>query len=896
MLKNFLIILLAFSATFSRASHIVGGDMYYNYLGNNNYQFYINVYRDCLSSGAPYDDPLYLAVYIQNGTLIHNVAITFPGSTHLPVVFNNPCVTPPNDICTELAVYTTVINLPPTTGGYYLGYQRCCRGGAITNLINPDDTGLTLAAHIPGLETGMWENSSPRFNSYPPLLLCNNEDLVFDHSASDSNGDQLVYSLVAPYQGGGPLPSNTAPNPASAPPYFPVQWAGGFSTANPLGPGATINIDANTGLLTASPNLLGLFVVGIQVDEYRNGVLLGSTTRDFLFRVFNCDLQLEAILPEQEDLPDFVSYCQGLTVNFVNNSYGGTNYLWDFGVSGITTDQSTLFDPSYTYPAPGVYEVMLVVNPGWPCTDTALMEVNVNNELEVSFTSNDSLCIFGNEFDFQGNANTSLNVDYTWQFDNTASVQSATGDVVQGVSFSTSGQHIVTITGEQGVCIDDYTGSVYIFPEPVAEIEVPDHIECLGYDIQFGNNSQNAINYNWDFGDPATTSDVSTNVLGNYNYPGPGNYTVMLVAASTSSCKDTTYEDIEIREPIIVDFTSEDSMCVTGNSFDFDGTVSGPVGTIYTWDFSSAGTPSTSNLIDVNGVSFNVIGDVSVTLSGTDGVCEESATHQVYLYREPTIDFYLKPGLQCAPFMAEFVDQSTAETGISYLWNFGDGTTSNLQNPNHLYDQAGSFPVTLAISTVSGCITTLNLLQADIIDVHPKPVASFEMSTDYTDICHSDITFNNTSTGGDTYFYWFDDSTNFSMQSDPVYTYFSDGYHYPYQIVTNEWGCMDTSDRQKLYIEPYPFYAPNSITPDGNEFNNEFFPVAFLGYDKYNLKIYDRWGELLFETDDIDDHWDGTLPDGMSAPSGSYLYKIELDTCEPVDDTRLITGHINVLR
>ncbi len=894
MLKNFLIILLAFSATFSRASHIVGGDMYYNYLGNNNYQFYINVYRDCLSTGAAYDDPLYLAVYVQNGTLVQNIPINFPGSTHLPVVFNNPCVTPPNNICTELAVYTTIINLPPTTGGYYLGYQRCCRGPNITNLISPDNTGFTLTSHIPGIETGMWENSSPRFNGYPPLLLCNNDDLNFDHSANDPDGDQLVYSLVQPNAGGSSF--NPLPNPTPAPPYAPVNWAGGFSTANPLGPGATINIDANTGLLTASPNLLGLFVVGIKVDEYRNGVFLGSTTRDFLFRVFNCNLQLEAILPTQEQLPDFVSYCQGLTINFVNNSYGGTNYAWDFGVAGITTDVSTLFEPSYTYPAPGIYEAMLVVNPGWPCTDTTYMEVNVNNELEVNFTSNDSLCIFGNEFEFQAHANTTLNINYTWQFDNTASTQSATGEVVQGISFNTSGFHTVIVTGEQGVCVDDYKDSVYIFPEPIAVIDVPPNIECLGYDIQFGNSSQNSINYQWDFGDPNTISDVSTNELGSYNYPGPGNYTVMLVAGSTSTCKDTAYADIELREPIIVDFTSQDSMCITNNSFDFDGTVSGPPGTVYTWDFTTQGTPATSNLIDVNGVSFGTTGDVAISLTGSDGICTESVTHMIYLYREPTIGFYLEPGLQCVPFNAQFVNQSTAETGIIYSWDFGDGSTSNQENPTHLYTQVGNYPVTLTISTLAGCISTLNLLQADIIDVHPNPVAGFKLSTNYTDICHSDIAFTNTSIGGDKYFYWLDDSTNFTTESDPVYTYLTDGTHYPYQIVTNEWGCKDTSERQKLYIEPYPFYAPNAITPDGNEFNNEFYPVAFLGYDRYDLKIYDRWGELVFETSDIDDHWNGTLPNGMIAQDGIYTYKIELETCEPVDNARLITGHINVLR
>ncbi len=894
MLSRFLYIVFIVIALTSRASHIVGGDIYYDYLGNNNYRFTISVYRDCLSTGAAYDDPLMLAVYAANGVMVQNVAVPFPGSTILPVVFNNPCVTPPTNICTEVATYVVTINLPPTPGGYNVSYQRCCRGPNITNLINPDDTGFTLTCHVPGVDTGSWQNSSPRFDEYPPLLLCNNEDLVFDHSATDPDGDQLVYSLVQPNAGANSF--NPLPNPTPAPPYPPVMWAGGFSTANPLGPGATINIDPNTGLLTASPNLLGLFVVGIKVDEYRNGVLINSTVRDFLFRVFNCNLQLEALLPTQEQLPGFVSFCQGLTVSFENNSYGGTNYAWDFGVTGITSDQSTLFEPTYTYPAPGIYQAMLVVNPGWPCTDTAYMDINVNNELEVNFTNNDSLCIFGNSFDFQAASNSSLNVDYTWSFDNSASVTNANGSTVQGVFFSSSGYHYVTLTGQQGVCIDDYTDSVYIFPEPNAVIVLPPNIECMGYDIPFGNNSTNAINYEWNFGDLSTTNDVSTQLNPNYVYPGPGTYTVTLVAGSTATCKDTTSVDIELREPILLSFVSEDSLCVTNNSFNFDATVSGPQGTVYTWNFGPSASPSTSNQVDVNNVSFNTTGPVTVTLNGNDGICSESVTKTIYLYSEPTIDFYLKPGLQCVPFTAEFVDQSTAETGISYEWDFGDGASSTAQNPVHVYDQVGNYPVTLTISTSSGCVTTLNLLQADIVNVRPNPEAFFEMSTDYTDICNSAVQFTNTSVGSASYFYWFDDSTSYSTESDPSHLYLTDGNHYPYLIVSNEWGCKDTSSRQQLYIEPYTFYAPNTITPDGDEHNNVFETFAYLGYNIFDLKIYDRWGGLVFQTDDILDGWDGTLPNGMPVSDGIYIYKIEMETCEPVNNKKLITGHINVLR
>ena len=96
----------------SYASHIVGGDIYYDYLGNNNYKFYINVYRDCHSNGAEYDDPLFLEVYNQANVSVYHLSVPFPGHVNLPVSFNNPCVTPPSTICVEKAVYTVTVNLP----------------------------------------------------------------------------------------------------------------------------------------------------------------------------------------------------------------------------------------------------------------------------------------------------------------------------------------------------------------------------------------------------------------------------------------------------------------------------------------------------------------------------------------------------------------------------------------------------------------------------------------------------------------------------------------------------------------------------------------------------------------------------------------------------------------
>lgn len=895
-MKFIISILILLSLTPARASHIVGGDIYYDYLGNNNYRFVISLYRDCLSTGAAYDSPLPLGVFTANGNLIQLVNVPFPGSSNVPVVFNNPCVIPPSNICTEVATYTVVINLPPTVGGYYVSYQRCCRGPNVTNLSNPDDTGITLSCHVPGSNTGFQINSSPRFTNYPPLLLCNNEDLIFDHSATDPDGDQLVYALVTPSAGASSF--NPAPNPPPPPPYAPVNWAGGgFGAAQPLGPGSTMNINPTTGLLTASPNLTGLFVVGIQVQEWRNGVMINSTIRDFLFRVFNCNFSMEAILPIQTDLPTFVSYCQGLTVQFENNSYGGTNYLWDFGDLTTTNDNSTLFEPTYTYPAPGNYTAMLVVNPGWPCTDTAYMDIYVNNELEIEWTvPQDSQCIVNNSFDFTASSITGQVPNYTWEFGPNASVQTGTGTNVNGVSFSTPGMHLVTVYGEINLCEAEFTDTVFLLEEPTAQMILPAQIECEGLTIDFGNSSLNATNYFWDFGETTMTSDTSNLTAPTFTFSGPGVYTISLTASSGGACVNTTTQEVTINDPILLAIAAPASVCLTDNSVDFDGTISGPPGTTYTWNFGPTASIPSSQDEDVFGVEFSAPGDVYITLTGNFEQCVEVATHHLYIYTPPTIDFAIEPGLQCVPFLAQFIDLSTSETPLTYTWDFGDGGASSDQNPSHLYEFVGNYPVTLTIATDIGCPDTLTLTQADLVNVRPNPTAGFDVSPDFTDICHSVVQMIDQSDGAAEYFYWYDDSTTFYLgdNPNPEHMYLYDGMHYPIQIVTNEWGCKDTA-RSQLYIEPFSLFIPNTFTPDGDEFNNIFKAAHYLEIYEWEMKIYNRWGQLVFESYDPEVGWDGTF-NGQMVQDGTYGYTIQYKTCEPLNPNHVISGHVNMLR
>ncbi len=283
-----------------KAYHIAGADFTYRYEGNNRYRLELTIYRDCSRDGQPnvadFDDPLYLFVYESSSKALVNIlTVSKPRYTPKlqPDVENCMVGVPP--VCIEVGRYVAYVTLPPIPGGYDVVWQRCCRNSNIVNLANPIYQGATFMVHIPGTESYP-VNSSPVFRQRPPLFICRGATLTFDHSATDPDGDSLVYvirpatssldynNLGATYN----FPMPTPSNPPPPPPYRPVTYAPSYSAQQPFGPNGIFQIDPKTGILTINAPNLGLYTVAISVLEYRNGVLLSEVKRDMQFLVVDC--------------------------------------------------------------------------------------------------------------------------------------------------------------------------------------------------------------------------------------------------------------------------------------------------------------------------------------------------------------------------------------------------------------------------------------------------------------------------------------------------------------------------------------------------------------------------------------------------------------------------------
>ena len=550
---------LFFMHTAVRATHIVGGEMYYDYLGNNNYRVTLKVYRDCINGQAPFDGQpqsgtiAYMHVFDSNGNLLQQIDLGIPLITPVPPSINNPCIQTPNNVCVEEGKYTYVINLPPLAGGYRLVYQRCCRNNTILNLNNPGAMGSTYQAFVPGPEKAV-NNNSPRFNNFPPIFICNGLPIKFNHAATDPDGDQLVYSLCPAVDGldaccpiisqnmgpsNSPLctsPPSICPSVAVAPPYPIVNYSSPYNGSYPVASNPSLSINASTGFLTGVPNLNGQWVVNVCVQEFRNNQLIATHYRDFQFNVVTCSVTVRSIIADQQ------SRCQGDTISFVNNSQGATSYLWDFGIYEIFNDTSNVFQPTYIFPDTGMYEVTLIANPYKPCADTIKKQFYIYPRLNIDFAPQNIQCLKNNSFNFNIRGTYINAATFNWSFGSSATPSVSTDKNPSNIVFTDPGKYFIKLVGKQYTCIDSFIDSVRILDRPKASINNFPTRLCDPAHVSFSNGSvsEYTAQYLWQTSDGFTYNSYEPK----HTFSPVGVYGVTLTLIRGGVCPDTSKAQI----------------------------------------------------------------------------------------------------------------------------------------------------------------------------------------------------------------------------------------------------------------------------------------------------------------------------------------------------------------
>ncbi|MBI1838482.1 MAG: gliding motility-associated C-terminal domain-containing protein [Flavobacteriia bacterium] len=318
--------------------------------------------------------------------------------------------------------------------------------------------------------------------------------------------------------------------------------------------------------------------------------------------------------------------------------------------------------------------------------------------------------------------------------------------------------------------------------------------------------------------------------------------------------------------------------------------VNGGVNQFLTLDGTGNGTLNTGILTSTTTYTLN-----GVVLNNSP-YCAKILNQSISIIVEipPVISFIPDVITGCAPLSVNFTN--TTSNSYNCTWNFGDGATgSGCGTVNHVYQQAGCYDVTLNAESSNGCASFL--VMPNLVCVEAVPLASFTPSPDIISLLNPTSTMINSSINAVTYSWNFGDGTS-STEINPSHT-FVIGEEQNYTITLTAYslsGCQNTAVAGIKVEEKLIYYIPNTFTPDDDKFNQTFQPIFSSGYDPYefNMLIFNRWGEIVFESNNAKIGWDGTYGEKL-VEDGTYTWKINFKL-KSTDEKKLITGHVNILK
>ncbi len=254
--------------------------------------------------------------------------------------------------------------------------------------------------------------------------------------------------------------------------------------------------------------------------------------------------------------------------------------------------------------------------------------------------------------------------------------------------------------------------------------------------------------------------------------------------------------------------------------------------------------------------------------------CNQTATVTVPInvYPQPSNSFLAEPISGCMPLTVQFSEFSPNE-GQSYVWDFGDQSNLSLdKNPTHVYTQSGVFDVTLTVTSVWGC-STVNV-QNNYITIYPQPHAAFTYSPELVTQIKPEVSFTNLSTLSQWYM-WFFGTGDSSSTENPVYVFPLSGTYIVTLVAVSGQNCYDTASVEITIQEQPSFYAPTAFSPD-NDGTNDFWRTFATGIKEegFTLLVFDRWGEVVFESTDIEKTWDGRIKKHNTATIGTYTWLV----------------------
>ena len=850
-MKKFLSIIILLSSFLPVfAAHITGGEIIYTYVGPGSgaaskiYRITVRLFRDNNCPPPCASMPAAVAVAIfdnSNNALIGSInTISRNSDEAVGIVSSPPCLTNSPVFNYSVGSYTFDAELPINTNGYTITYQTCCRVANITNIGNAPSVGSTYVGSIPGtLNLPLGNNSSAKFQT-GISVICQDNKFLLDFSATDLDGDSLVYSTASAYNGG--AAADASFNTPAPPPYGDVPYSSPYSGFQPLGPLAVIN--SATGFISGIAPAAGKYIVCVLVKEYRNGILISDHRKDFIVTVAPCDFA-------SSELQTSYVNCDSLSVKFKNESNSALNltFDWNFGdpATGAlnTSNEET---PTHLYSAPGDYRLILTVNAGTPCaaSDTSIVKVYPG-----FFPATDTVMNTCKGVPVQFNDITTTNfppVNYwLWDFGDQTTNADTSRIKNPTYTYATSGNYLAQlIVGTAKGCRDTLSIPVKIVDRPDFTIS-KDTLICSIDTLQLRSSATSGkitwtpnymINDTSSY-NPLVSPDVSTRYTAFYENPkGCSNSAsvfvkvvtdvTLLSANDTSICRTDSARLILKTDALYFNWTP--------SSFIIDPKVQNPIifptDSITTFHVSASISNKCFKEDDVvvKTVPYPVAG-----ISGDDPICFGKNA------------------------------QLNATGGSIYLWSPSAYLNNiNIPNPLSVFPKQ-TITYSVSVKDTFGC---------------PKPVfKTFKVNVVriFADAGPSDTSvvlgqpLQLTATGG-TIYSWspatYLDNPEIAM---PIST---PDNNIKYTVaVSNATNCIATDTiNVKVFFLPPDIYVPSAFTPGGDAKNDLFRPIA-LGIKTLEFfSIYNRWGVLLYKTNTLNQGWDGKYK-GIAQQPGTYVWQ-----------------------
>jgi gliding motility-associated-like protein len=857
MRKTILLLLIVFFCGQSAfGAHLKGGWIQYTYIGpgatanTSRYQITVRQYLACNSTSQQRDAQVFLGVFDgASNQLIRVLTIPLSGTQTPNKTTYDPCLSVRPPSCYIIDMYSTTVELPNLAGGYTLTSQRCCRVAGIVNLQNPSNNyGISYTARIPGTIGGnnYFNNSSPSFAPKDTVVVCYNAPFTLDFSATDNDGDSLVYTLCSGLTGGFNDPNNSQnaaqPNPPSNPPYTEIGYSSGYTGSTPLG--LKVAINSNTGIISGiAPGTTGDYVLSVCANEYRNGIQISSTKKEIHVTVGDCTVagaQLQ---------PTYVN-CDAFTLNFQNESASSniTNYAWDFG-DKTSSSQPT---PSHTYSDTGTYTLKLKVTNNNGCADSTTAVVRVYPGFVSDFVATGTCVLNAYQFKDATISKYGTVNSWYWDFGDNSTLADSARNKDSAWKYSVPDTVMVTLisTDSKG-CVDTVTKNVAVLDRPQLSLPFRDTLICsidtlalrvlipptasVVWTPRSGPNQSRILN-------PATATPLVF----------PRDTTRYYVSVNDNGCANSDSVTVNVLQFITVSL-KDTGICRT------DTMQLRPVTDALSFSWSS----STGEI--VTAVKYPLVRplvDTRYTLTANLGKCQASASMLATVNPYPVA----AAGADQSICFGTRTQLSGTITGNAFNWS----PTGSLGNANSLTPTAAPLRTTafvLTATNITGCLKPVS--DTVLVTVIQPIIADAGRDT----IALPGQALQLQATGGTNYLWRPTTGLSDPTISNPIAILDKSIDSIVYTVRVSEGDCYADDDIKVRVFKTGPdILVPSAFTPNADG-KNDVVHATLIGIQKLSyFSIYNRWGQLVFTTSDASKGWNGNF-NGLAQPSGTYVYQ-----------------------